>query len=367
MTTTKVCFISPSSYGYFTNNKKIAGGGAERQLYLLGNNLTDDFNVSFVVGDYGQASVESHENISLYRAHRPDPEKNPVSKIFLLAKAMSKTDADLYITRGNPQLAAITFLISRMVRSEWCFHVANDVDLTSRVNSLPLPVRYLFSYGIKNAKFIVVQTKRQHRLLTENFNRTGYLIPNGYNIPSDYDGMGTRNFYLWVGRLDAEQKRPHLYLEIAKELPEKKFVLIGSDDNDQKYSKLIKAKASKIPNLTYINGVAPDEIQSYYEGAIALVNTSSYEGFPNTFLEAWRVKTPVISLDVDPSRFISIDKNFNSYAKGELTTLIRSLRAIDKGNQREIIGVQSYNQFVNNYSINEISDLYASAIRNHCC
>ena len=39
-------------------------------------------------------------------------------------------------------------------------------------------------------------------------------------------------------------------------------------------------------------------------GARALLNTSVAEGFPNAFLEAWALGTPVISLFVDPANLI---------------------------------------------------------------
>ncbi|MCA1656367.1 MAG: glycosyltransferase, partial [Actinobacteria bacterium] len=47
-----------------------------------------------------------------------------------------------------------------------------------------------------------------------------------------------------------------------------------------------------------------DELIALYARAVAVVNTSGFEGFPNTFMEAWACGVPVLSLSVDPDGVI---------------------------------------------------------------
>jgi glycosyltransferase involved in cell wall biosynthesis len=45
-------------------------------------------------------------------------------------------------------------------------------------------------------------------------------------------------------------------------------------------------------------------MEKYYDQASLFLNTSSVEGFPNTFLQSWSLGTPVMSAGVDPSSII---------------------------------------------------------------
>ncbi len=46
-------------------------------------------------------------------------------------------------------------------------------------------------------------------------------------------------------------------------------------------------------------------MDAHYRNAFALVNTSSVEGFPNTFLHAWAHGVPVLTLEIDPDDTIA--------------------------------------------------------------
>ena len=59
-------------------------------------------------------------------------------------------------------------------------------------------------------------------------------------------------------------------------------------------------KIPKIPNLKYLGELPIDRVNEVMTGASMHVNTSSFEGFPNTFLQAWARGAVVVSLAVDP-------------------------------------------------------------------
>ena len=52
----KVCFVCPKAYPLFNETVEGVFGGSEVDLYYLGTELAKDgdFDVSFVVADYGQ-------------------------------------------------------------------------------------------------------------------------------------------------------------------------------------------------------------------------------------------------------------------------------------------------------------------------
>ena len=65
----------------------------------------------------------------------------------------------------------------------------------------------------------------------------------------------------------------------------------------------IEKKAQGVKNLKFL-GFQPLEVtETYFDKCKVFINTSEYEGFPNTFLQAWGRGIPVISY-VDPDDVI---------------------------------------------------------------
>lgn len=65
----KICFISFNAYGLFNPESNILFGGAERQLFLLSNDIAEDknFDVSFLTTDRIKDGVEKYKNITLFK------------------------------------------------------------------------------------------------------------------------------------------------------------------------------------------------------------------------------------------------------------------------------------------------------------
>ncbi|HSG28848.1 MAG TPA: hypothetical protein VLA34_10235, partial [Candidatus Krumholzibacterium sp.] len=60
----KVCFFSPTAYGYFNPEREKWAGGAETQQFLIARRMIEKgIEVSFITGDHGQDEVEVYDGI----------------------------------------------------------------------------------------------------------------------------------------------------------------------------------------------------------------------------------------------------------------------------------------------------------------
>jgi glycosyltransferase involved in cell wall biosynthesis len=141
-----------------------------------------------------------------------------------------------------------------------------------------------------------VQNPEQGRLLRENFGRDSVMIQNCFTPPqnarADRDG-----YILWVASL-RPSKRPEVLFEMARRLPKHRFVVIGGADPDpagQEFGRRVREEAASLPNVEYKGFLPFAEADRYFDGARLLLNTSLYEGFPNTFLQAWSRGVPSVA------------------------------------------------------------------------
>lgn len=360
-----VCFVSLSAYGYFDSSTPVAGG-AERQLSLLGAELSDEWSVSFVVGDYGQSAVETNEDVLLFRAYRPDPTAgagNWAQQLFKLYRAMKQADADIYVYRGGPTKAAVTYVLARLLRRPWVYNLSNDSNIDSDPDTLPVPIAKAFKQALNGAAAVIAQTAYQQRRLNERFGVSSVVVPNGYPSAENPPPYENRTHVLWVGRFDPDQKRPHLFLDLAEELPALSFKLAGIESNDRQYYEQVYARAERLDNVDFLGAVDPDAIHEYYRSAIALVNTSKYEGFPNTFLEAWRQQTPVVSLEVDIGRYLQTTKA--GYCDGSWKELVSTVhRLATDESMWEQFSETALEHFQQNFTMKTVAERYCDVLRN---
>lgn len=357
-----VCFVSPHVYGYFNSAQGYTGGGAERQIYLLSTALAEDTNVHVVVGDYGQAKTEQYEGVTLHRAYPLHPRQSiiqPVKHFFILGAAMRRADADVYVYRGSPRNAAFVYLWTRLLNRKWVYNMASDEHITTYTTSWP--VQRLFNRSLRDADAIIAQTNRQQQILAESYGVDSTVVPNGYPSSKTGDTVD-REYLLWVGRFHEEQKQPHRLLEVAAQLPEQNFRLVGPVDDSVPYQREVRNRARNMPNVEFIGAVPPDQIHEQYRHAIAVVNTSNHEGFPNTFLEAWRQETPVVSLNIEPGRYLD-DSIDSLYAGGDVDRLVELCeRLATDPSYRQKIGETSHTYFEKHYDIKQVAGRYRSVL-----
>lgn len=360
----RVCFVALSAYPYFTPDAPVTAGGAERQLYVLSQAFDPGLDVHFIVGDYGQARTLRHDGVTLHRAYAPDPTSGGAAqwqKFLTLGTAMRRADADIYVYRGYPKKAAVVYALTRLLGAKWVYNVADDANLTRQPETAGEPFRTVFKRGLRDADGIISQTPAQQALLSDRFGVKSTVVPNGYPPTEQVTSRDEREYFLWVGRIDEEQKRPHLYLNLAERHPEATFRLVGPRDMTDSYHRRISKRAAALENVQDIGGVSPDAVHPHYRKAIALVNTSSHEGFPNTFLEAWRQETPVLSLDIDPGVYIQVEPA--GYCNGSLNMLAEKLNqlAADEDTWREY-AEPAMQYFEANLTIDKTATQYQAAL-----
>lgn len=124
--------------------------------------------------------------------------------------------------------------------------------------------------------------------------------------------------FLWVSRCQPV-KRPHLFLDLVEALPEYSFEMICPRE-DVGLWESVAARAGKLGNLRFVEKVPYHEIQHRYDAARVFVNTSEWEGWPNSFIQAGLGRTALLSLDVNPDGIFETFK-LGCFAAGDMERL----------------------------------------------
>jgi hypothetical protein len=158
-------------------------------------------------------------------------------------------------------------------------------------------------WGLKHASHIIVQTDRQGRLLREGLGiAPAAVIRNFQPLPDSLPVKppGPMQIF-WVANLK-DFKRPGLFVELAESFAGRSdlvFIMAGRPPAGRRFAPLMQ-KLTRVPNLRYLGELPIEQVNSVMAEAAVHVNTSSFEGFPNTFLQAWARGAVVASLAVDP-------------------------------------------------------------------
>ena len=353
---------------YLSPDSDKPSGGAQRQQSMISSELAArGYDVSAIVADYGQPDRAIYSDVELIKGVPETVSGIPsvLSALYSLARAMLKSSADVFLVRGAPRLASAACLITKALGKQFIFRLANDSDVDPsylRTRYSPLFIRF-YRAVVRRADAVIAQTERQQQLLREHFNTEVSLVPNGYDLPPErmVRSHEKRNHVLWVGSSDPEKKNPYLFLQLAKGLPDLAFTMISqpiAGKEDFHYE--LQQEAAAVPNLCFVGPVAPNEIHDYYKTAVALVNTSNYEGFPNTFLEAWRYETPIASLYFDLDGLLKSE--CGGVKAGSMEKLVAAVDRLSSDFQyRGEFGKEGREYMKKHFSLHTVVDLYEEA------
>ena len=354
----KVCFVLQGAFPYFapTNNKM--SGGAELQLFYLSTELAknENFNISFIVGDFEQNDIEIINNVKLiksFNATRKDSILKKISQAKKFFNILRKEKPDIIISTTNNSLVLLCSIYSKTHKAKHIHRIAHNKDTGfERIKEFGITAR-LYSKGMRTADKILVQNTEQQNALLKNFNKKSVIFKNVFHVKKQ--PQTKKKHILWVSRFQ-KWKNPDLFVKLASNIPDYNFIMICPYNNYNPEAWLdLQNKAKQISNLEFIEYVPFNEIQIFFNEAIAFVNTSDFEGFPNTFLQAAQGNTPIISLNVNPDNFLT-KYDCGIFCNNNFELLVKKTKQLLQNNETLIQkGENAFKYIQENHNIDIIS------------
>jgi glycosyltransferase involved in cell wall biosynthesis len=307
----KICIVSHNAYGAITGNKNGHIGGVEWQTTLLAKWLVmRGHKVSFITWNEAGLPEQQLEGIRIITLCRKNAGL-PGLRFFhpkwtSLVAALRRADAEVYYQNCGECVTGQVAMWCRSHRRPFVFSSANDTDCDAKLPELgSFRERLLYRYGIRHADRVIVQTEKQRLSLRSGFGLDSVCIPMPCPGPLDAE-LTSRSFpvsrrVLWIARIHP-QKRPDRFLDVAESCPELEFDFVGPPSGDT-YSQQITQRAKAISNIIVHGAVPRERVSAYFQRAALFCCTSDYEGFPNTFLEAWSHGVPIVTT-FDPDALI---------------------------------------------------------------
>ena len=331
-----LCLVAHLAYGALTGGTAGHIGGVERQTTLMARWLAArGHRVSLVTWDEGQPDGIEISGVRVFKACRRDAGLPGLRFLHprwtSLRAALARAEADVYYHNCGEYVTGQVALWARGRGRRFVYSVASDPECDPRLPQMrTLRERVLFRYGLTHADLVIAQTETQKRMLREGFSIDSLVLPmpslasqEAFVAPLPPSPEKAR--VLWVGRISRE-KRPDRFLDLARACPDLRFDLVGPGDGGD-YAPAILRRAQTLANVTVHGAIAREAVGAFYRVAACLCSTSEFEGFPNTFLEAWAQGVPVVST-VDPDGLIQRCGLGRAVAKAEdLAGALRDLLA----------------------------------------
>ena len=229
-----------------------------------------------------------------------------------LLSAVQEYKPDFLVQECAGYYTGIMAHIGKRVNIPFIYRVANDMDTDKRLEDrLPKFEQLIYAYGIKHAEAIICQNAYQYDQMKKQYPQKKLaIVHNPYYYDGEFPDIKLQNekkYVAWIGIFQYQKNLPLLF-EIVKSLPGIEFRIAGKlmnkrplDENTGEALRLLEESK----NVKFVGYLTRTEVIPFLSKAYALLNTSQYEGFSNTFLESFFAGTPIVTTSrVDPDNII---------------------------------------------------------------
>lgn len=362
-----ICFVAHFAYGSLSGKSTGHIGGVEKQVALVARWFAaHGYPVSMLTWDEGYPDGHSVHGVKVFNICRSDQGIRGLRFIHPrwtgLVRAAARADSDIYFQNCGEcvtgQVAAWCHLHGR----KFIYSVANDTDVDPRLPEMKtIRERLLYRYGLQHADCVIAQTRHQQRSLWTGWGIESILIPmttdfwNGKPHTRVAPSKPGNIHILWIGRF-AHQKRFEWLIEIARARPDFHFDVIGHANNQSPQMHDLEEQARQLDNVTLHGFVPYENLYDYYHKSSLMLCTSRFEGFPNTFLEAWSLGLPIVST-FDPDNMIR-DNNLGRVADN-IPDLIHGICELTNSpEQWGLVSDNAYNYYLKNHTVDTVLSQY---------
>jgi glycosyltransferase involved in cell wall biosynthesis len=357
-----ICFVAPNAFPLLSGrgNAEFIGGAELQQVLIAKQLVARGYRVSMICLDFGQVDGVTIDGITVLRAFDLKAGVPIVRfvwpRLIKVWRSMKRADADIYYQRAASVWTGVMAVFCKWHRKKCVFAAAGNPDLEAVTPRIRYARdRWIYNYGLRHVDTILVQNQEQAGMCRQHHGLEAVLVPNLYLLPA-HRKMSGRRKVLWVSTI-RQIKRPELFLELARRLPELDFRMIGGPGrNETELYESIKQHVSGMSNLEFLGFVPYSRIENQFDDAALVVNTSESEGFPNAFLQAWARGVPTISF-VDAGARLdgeTIGIQINSF--DELVSKVAQLMTDEAMRVEE--GKRCHAYVARDHSPDQVLDLY---------
>ncbi|NMC34774.1 MAG: glycosyltransferase family 4 protein [Veillonellaceae bacterium] len=309
----------------------------------------------------GQRPVELVDGLIVYSY--PSPLYSGLHLVRIYKTVYRLVDADIYhseepsLGTALAQLGApdrkhiVTFQDPRTIqdwRKQWM------PSLPNKLWQLKFMLRYQWEVGRAvrradarycQAKYIIEKAAHIFRLSQ----KPGFL-PNPVRFTEIRRPKQKTPTVCFVGRWDPI-KRPELFLELAGRFPEVRFIMVGACLSNSTRDMQLRERAVQLRNVEAPGWMSHDEIGEVLDQSWVLINTSSKECLPVTYLEAAAHKCAILSHG-NADEFAS---DFGYWAKqGDLDDYVRGLGYLLDQHRWRPLGEKAYSYVLEVHEYNNV-------------
>jgi glycosyltransferase involved in cell wall biosynthesis len=302
-----ICFVGLENLPVLAREYNHLGSGGEQvQQTLLSRALVRrGFRVSMVVLDHGQPDGAVWDGVTTLRSYRPAAGL-PGLRFFHprwtgIWGGLSRANASTYYVSCAGMRVGLVAMFCRAHRRRLVFRTASNADCCPDKLLVPYARdRKLYEYGLRRSDAILTQSASQHQDMLANYGLESRVAGMLVDAPESLADFVERDIdVLWVNNFQ-DLKRPDRLLELARRLPQFKFVMIGgAGPRAKELFGSIREQAALIPNISFLGRIPYHDVNEYYARTKVFVNTSDIEGFPNSYLQAWIRGVPLVTF-IDP-------------------------------------------------------------------
>jgi len=303
----KLCILVPAHW-------EAQMGGSQYQAKVLVDHLLANYDVdiAYLTTRADPTFTPDGYRIVPFSDRRGVRRYGSFFDVVRLYRALERERPDIILQFVGSAHTGIAALYARTHGCKMIWRVTNDPSVEPDKTSWRKPhlklERLFMSYGIRNATLILAQTEYQCARLKETFPRAPVQVLTNFHPAAPDCGRNGAvvKQVVWVANLKP-LKNPGAFVRLARRFAHRsdvRFVMVGST-TESAWTTQQLAEIAATPNLEYRGAVSQAAVNSLLEHSDLLVNTSDYEGFSNTFIQAWMRRVPVVSLRVDPDKLLS--------------------------------------------------------------